>query len=162
MSCRFARFGGRPGFLPAGSSGSSTAHCASVRSARPLTAKVATRSPYRWSSSSLTHLPETSSFRASDTPGPSDHIQLLSQLLKHALVPAGQGGDSHAQVLGRHWAVRRPFPLGILASLAIGILMDAFLVRTRLISSTVALHGRWNWWPSAYRRPAGDAREPAA
>jgi len=42
---------------------------------------------------------------------------------------------------------------GILASLAIGILMDAFLVRTLLVPSTVALLGRWNWWPSAYGRP---------
>ncbi len=38
----------------------------------------------------------------------------------------------------------------ILASLAIGILMDAFLVRTLLVPSTVALLGRWNWWPSAH------------
>ena len=51
---------GRPRFPPGGS-GPSTAHCASVRSARLLTAKVATRSPCRWSSWSLTHLPETSS-----------------------------------------------------------------------------------------------------
>ncbi len=43
----------------------------------------------------------------------------------------------------------------ILASLAIGILMDAFLVRTLLVPSTVALLGRWNWWPSSHgRRPA--------
>ena len=42
MSCRFVHTGGRPGFLPAGSSGSSAAHCASVRSARLLTTKVAT------------------------------------------------------------------------------------------------------------------------
>jgi RND superfamily putative drug exporter len=51
---------------------------------------------------------------------------------------------------------------GILASLAIGILMDAFLVRTLLVPSTVALLGRWNWWPSAYGRPADDAPEPTA
>jgi RND superfamily putative drug exporter len=38
----------------------------------------------------------------------------------------------------------------ILASLAIGILMDAFLVRTLLVPATVALLGRWNWWPSAH------------
>jgi RND superfamily putative drug exporter len=42
----------------------------------------------------------------------------------------------------------------ILASLAIGILMDAFLVRTLLVPSTVALLGRWNWWPSTHGRPA--------
>jgi RND superfamily putative drug exporter len=38
----------------------------------------------------------------------------------------------------------------ILASLSIGILMDAFLVRTLLVPSTVALLGRWNWWPSGH------------
>jgi len=44
----------------------------------------------------------------------------------------------------------------ILASLAIGILMDALLVRTLLVPSTVALLGRWNWWPSACGK-AGEA-----
>jgi RND superfamily putative drug exporter len=48
---------------------------------------------------------------------------------------------------------------GILASLAIGILMDAFLVRTLLVPSTVALLGRWNWWPSAHGQPVDDAPE---
>jgi RND superfamily putative drug exporter len=42
----------------------------------------------------------------------------------------------------------------ILSSLAIGILMDAFLVRTLLVPSTVALLGRWNWWPSTHGKPA--------
>jgi RND superfamily putative drug exporter len=42
----------------------------------------------------------------------------------------------------------------VLASLAIGILMDAFLVRTLLVPSAVALLGRWNWWPSRHGRPA--------
>jgi putative drug exporter of the RND superfamily len=32
--------------------------------------------------------------------------------------------------------------------IALGILMDTFLVRTLLVPSTVALLGRWNWWPS--------------
>ncbi len=34
-------------------------------------------------------------------------------------------------------------------ALAIGILMDTFLVRTLLVPSTVVLLGRWNWWPSS-------------
>jgi len=57
-----------------------------------------------------------------------------------ALVVGGQPGGSTYQ--------------GILASLAIGILMDAFLVRTLLVPSTVALLGRWNWWPSRHGGPA--------
>ena len=43
--------------------------------------------------------------------------------------------------------------------LAIGILMDTFLVRTLLVPSTVALLGRWNWWPS---RLSIEPEEPPA
>jgi RND superfamily putative drug exporter len=48
----------------------------------------------------------------------------------------------------------------VLASLAIGILMDAFLVRTLLVPSAVALLGRWNWWPSIHGAPAQAALAP--
>jgi RND superfamily putative drug exporter len=43
---------------------------------------------------------------------------------------------------------------GILASIAIGILMDAFLVRSLLVPATVTLLGRWNWWPSSHGAPS--------
>ncbi|MBO0836014.1 MAG: MMPL family transporter, partial [Actinobacteria bacterium] len=51
---------------------------------------------------------------------------------------------------------------GILASIAIGILMDAFLVRSLLVPATVALLGRWNWWPSSHgtASPADPEAEP--
>jgi RND superfamily putative drug exporter len=42
--------------------------------------------------------------------------------------------------------------------IALGILMDTFLVRTLLVPSTVALLGRWNWWPS---RLGDSGREPS-
>lgn len=45
MSWRFVHTQGRPGLIGRGSSASSTAHCASVRSARPVTATLVTRSP---------------------------------------------------------------------------------------------------------------------
>ena len=32
--------------------------------------------------------------------------------------------------------------------LAVGVLMDTFVVRTILVPCTVVLLGRWNWWPS--------------
>jgi RND superfamily putative drug exporter len=49
------------------------------------------------------------------------------------------------------------------AGLALGILMDTFLVRTLLVPSTVVLLGRWNWWPSKMSKvPAGrPTDEPA-
>ncbi|MHB8263826.1 MAG: MMPL family transporter [Acidimicrobiales bacterium] len=34
--------------------------------------------------------------------------------------------------------------------LALGILMDTFLVRTLLVPSTVVLLEKWNWWPSRH------------
>jgi putative drug exporter of the RND superfamily len=45
--------------------------------------------------------------------------------------------------------------------LALGVLMDTFVVRTVLVPSTVVLLGRWNWWPSRLSRlhaghPGGD------
>ena len=44
--------------------------------------------------------------------------------------------------------------------LALGILMDTFLVRTLLVPSTVVLLGRWNWWPSRMSRAGAEV--PAA
>jgi RND superfamily putative drug exporter len=50
--------------------------------------------------------------------------------------------------------------------LALGILMDTFLVRTLLVPSTVVLLGRWNWWPSRMSRrdalPPGPAPDGTA
>jgi putative drug exporter of the RND superfamily len=46
--------------------------------------------------------------------------------------------------------------------LALGILMDTFLVRTLLVPSTVVLLGRWNWWPSRMSRTATPPPLPPA
>ena len=36
--------------------------------------------------------------------------------------------------------------------LALGVLMDTFIVRTVLVPCMVILLGRWNWWPSRLSR----------
>jgi putative drug exporter of the RND superfamily len=53
--------------------------------------------------------------------------------------------------------------------LALGVLMDTFIVRTILVPCTVILLGRWNWWPSRLSRvgpqPGGETEpdtEPVA
>ena len=47
----------------------------------------------------------------------------------------------------------------IAIGLALGILMDTFLVRTLLVPFTVVLLGRWNWWPSRLSRASAQIRE---
>jgi RND superfamily putative drug exporter len=49
------------------------------------------------------------------------------------------GGRSDAQQLG--------------FSIAFGVVLDTFFVRTLLVPSIAVLLGRWNWWPSALSRP---------
>jgi len=48
--------------------------------------------------------------------------------------------------------------LDIGIALALGILMDTFLVRTLLVPSTVVLLGRWNWWPAKLTVDEPDVR----
>ena len=40
--------------------------------------------------------------------------------------------------------------------IAIGVIMDTFVVRTVLVPCTVVLLGRWNWWPSKLHMDAPD------
>jgi RND superfamily putative drug exporter len=47
-----------------------------------------------------------------------------------------------------------PMVLEIGTAIAIGVLIDTFLVRALLVPSLAALLGRWSWWPSALFRNA--------
>jgi putative drug exporter of the RND superfamily len=54
-----------------------------------------------------------------------------------AIVGSGSAGQQN---------VRTIVDVGV--GLALGVLMDTFLVRTLLVPSAAVLIGRWNWWPS--------------
>jgi RND superfamily putative drug exporter len=70
-----------------------------------------------------------------------------------AIVGSGSAGAQN---------VRTIVDVGV--GLALGVLMDTFLVRTLLVPSAAVLVGRWNWWPSRLARLAGprQAGEPGA
>ncbi|MGD0243127.1 MAG: MMPL family transporter [Streptosporangiaceae bacterium] len=85
----------------------------------------------------------------------------LKEAVSRALVATGTTVTSAGLVLGGTFSV---FAIvgaqqgsdqfrDVGAGLALGILMDTFLVRTLLVPSTVVLLGRWNWWPSKLSRP---------
>src|SRR6185312_3230441 len=68
-----------------------------------------------------------------------------------AIVGSGSAGAQNVRTI-----------VNVGVGLALGVLMDTFLVRTLLVPSAVVLIGRWNWWPSAlYRmRPAATPASP--
>jgi putative drug exporter of the RND superfamily len=68
-----------------------------------------------------------------------------------AVVGSGSAGQQN---------VRTIVDVGV--GLALGVLMDTFLVRTLLVPSAVVLIGRWNWWPSRLCRLRPDRAAPAA
>ena len=67
-----------------------------------------------------------------------------------AIVGSGSAGAQNVRTI-----------VNVGVGLALGVLMDTFLVRTLLVPSAVVLIGRWNWWPSALSR-ARPAVTPAA
>ncbi len=67
-----------------------------------------------------------------------------------AIVGSGSAGAQN---------VRTIVDVGV--GLALGVLMDTFLVRTLLVPSAAVLIGRWNWWPSALGRARPATQPPA-
>ena len=102
----------------------------------------------------------------------------LREAVSHAIVATGTTVTSAGLVLagtfsvfalvgGRQSGGSQIVDVGV--GLALGVLMDTFIVRTVLVPCTVVLLGRWNWWPGkmsrADQQPGADAApaaEPAA
>ena len=63
-----------------------------------------------------------------------------------AIVGSGSAGTQNVRTI-----------VNVGVGLALGVLMDTFLVRTLLVPAAVVLIGRWNWWPSALGRARPEA-----
>jgi len=88
------------------------------------------------------HRLEGAVIRAVGATGPtvtSAGLVLAGTFVVLAVVGGSGQGNEEIRVIG--------------VGLAIGILLDTFVVRTVLVPSTVELLGRWNWWPSRLSRP---------
>jgi len=76
--------------------------------------------------------------RAVGATGPtvtSAGLVLAGSFVVVAVVGGSGAGNGEIRVIG--------------VGLAVGILLDTFVVRTVLVPAAVKLLGRWNWWPSA-------------
>jgi RND superfamily putative drug exporter len=96
------------------------------------------------------------------------HSLSLRQAITKALSTTGTTVTSAGLILAGTFAVfaiagggggQQVRDIGV--GLAVGILMDTFLVRTLLVPSTAVLLGRWNWWPSKLGRRSADPDEPS-
>jgi RND superfamily putative drug exporter len=86
------------------------------------------------------------------------HTLALPDAVRRAVQATGTTVTSAGLILAGTFAVltatggTQVQEIGI--GLAVGVLLDTFLVRTVLVPSTVVLIGRWNWWPSKLWREA--------
>ena len=81
----------------------------------------------------------------------------LKEAVRTAMARTGSTISSAGLILVGTFAVLTVATTGaarqVGVGVAVGILLDTFLVRTVMVPAIVVLLGRWNWWPS---RPEGD------
>jgi RND superfamily putative drug exporter len=95
-----------------------------------------------------------------------DRTQSTEKAVIGALSRTGRLVTSAALILGVSFlslSANPDLPVRIIGTgLAVGILLDAFIVRTLLVPALVALMGRWNWWmPTRLARLLRIASNPA-
>ncbi len=81
---------------------------------------------------------------------------------------ANTGGviTSAGLILAGTFAVLTTTPLTLLYQfgicVAVGVLLDTFIVRGLMIPSITLLLGRWNWWPGKLAAPSPEATASTA
>jgi RND superfamily putative drug exporter len=79
------------------------------------------------------------------------HQRPLKEAVTHALANTGGVITSCGIILAGTFASLMTSSLQMVmqigAAIAIGVIIDTFVVRALLVPSIAALLGRWNWWP---------------
>ena len=93
-----------------------------------------------------------------------DHTRSTPGAVIGALGHTGRLVTSGALILAASFlslSTNPQLPVRVIATgLALGILLDAFIVRTLLVPALVALMGRWNWWMPPRLQRILQIREP--
>jgi RND superfamily putative drug exporter len=88
------------------------------------------------------------------------HKSPTAAAVKDAVTHTGNVITACGIILAGTFATLMTSPLDVVfqigGAIAIGVLMDTFLVRALLVPAIARLAGRWSWWPSRLFREAGD------
>ena len=80
------------------------------------------------------------------------HQRPMKEAVSHAVANTGGVITACGIILAGTFATLITSPLQVVvqigAAIAIGVLMDTFVVRALLVPALATLAGRWSWWPS--------------
>jgi putative drug exporter of the RND superfamily len=84
------------------------------------------------------------------------HQRPLKEAISHAIANTGGVITSCGIIVAGTFATLIVTPLQMVmqlgAAIAIGVILDTFVVRALLVPSIAMLVGRWSWWPSRLSR----------
>ena len=80
----------------------------------------------------------------------------IKEAVSHAVANTGGVITACGIILAGTFATLIIAPLRVVlqigAAIAVGVLMDTFIVRALLVPALATLAGRWSWWPSSLFR----------
>jgi uncharacterized membrane protein YdfJ with MMPL/SSD domain len=83
----------------------------------------------------------------------------LKEAVSHAVANTGGVITACGIILAGTFATLTTAPLQVVfqigAAIAIGVIIDTFIVRALLVPSLATIAGRWSWWPSSLFRRSG-------